>query len=216
MDLGHEEMVRLYGPWARRTPDHVAKLFEGYSGLWWVAGGWSLEAFTGVSRRHDDCDPTVLRAELPLLRRHLCGRFDVWAATNGSLWPLRPDERPTAAAADVLPEGCNQVWTRPSASDPWEFDILLAPGDTETWVYRRDPTLTMPMRDALWERRGIRYLQPQIQLLYKAPGLRQKDWADFQSTLPFLDAHQRGWLVDALQATLPDHPWLPRVAGHSF
>lgn len=67
------------------------------------------------------------------------------------------------------------------------------------------------MTEALWERDGIRYLQPQIQLLYKAAGLRHKHWADSESTLPFLDTHRRGWLRDALQTTLPNHPWLPRL-----
>lgn len=211
MGLEHDEMVRLYGPWAGRTPEDAAGLFHGYHGLWWMAGGWSLEAFTGVSRRHDDCDPCVLRAELPLLRRHLAGRLDIWTATNGSLRPLLPDEGPAAAASEVLPEDAVQVWTRRSGSDPWEFDILLAPGDRGTWVYRRDPRLAMPMSDALWERDGIRYLQPQIQLLYKARGLRPKDWVDFESTLPFLDDRQRTWLVEALRATLPEHPWLTRL-----
>jgi hypothetical protein len=77
--LEHDELVRLYGPWAGRTPRDAAALFHGYDGLWWMAGGWSLEAFTGASRRHDDCDPCVLRTELPLLRHHLAGRLDLWA-----------------------------------------------------------------------------------------------------------------------------------------
>ena len=211
MALEHDELVRLYGRWAGRTPGDAAALLDGYEGLWWIAGGWSLEAFGGISRRHDDCDPCVLRTDLPLLRRHLAGRLDIWAASNGALWPLLPDERPAAAAAEVLPEGCDQVWTRRSGSDPWEFDILLAPGDRATWVYRRDPRLTMPMSDALWERHGIRYLQPQIQLLHKARGLRPKDWSDFELTLPFLDDCRRGWLADALRTTLPQHPWLARL-----
>lgn len=139
VDAGHDEMVRLYGRWAGRTPEDVVGLLETYPGHWWVAGGWSLEAFTSVTRTHDDCDPSVLRAELPLLRRHLAGRLDLWSASRGSLRPLLPDDRPGADAAEVLPEGCSQVWTRASAADPWEFDILLAPGDAGTWVYRRDP-----------------------------------------------------------------------------
>lgn len=66
----------------------------------------------------------------------------------------------------------------------------------------------MPMRDALWERDGICYLQPEIQLLYKAQGLRAKDQLDFDDTLPHLDQRRRSWLCAALERTLPAHPWL--------
>ncbi|WP_207782743.1 hypothetical protein [Phytoactinopolyspora limicola] len=160
-----------------------------------------MRAFTGVERRHGDIDPCVLRSELPLLLAHLAGRMDVWTAADGALRPLLPDD-------DVLPDGCHQVWTRRSALDPWEYDILLAPGTADTWVYRRDPCITMPMVDALWERAGVRYLQPEIQLLYKAPGLRPKDQADFEATLPLLGRRRRSWLLEGLVATLPDHPWI--------
>lgn len=69
-DLGKTVFEDLYGHWSRRTPDDVAQLFRGYPGTWWIAGGWALEAFTGHGRSHDDIDPSVLRSELPLMRKH--------------------------------------------------------------------------------------------------------------------------------------------------
>lgn len=204
--MGDEEFFRLYGPWARRTPEDVRSFFEGYPGVWWIAGGWALEAFTGVERPHDDIDPGVLRADLPLLRAHARGRLDLWAAFSGALKPVDP------GAADVeLPDGCGQLWTRRSAADPWEYDILLGPGTPQEWRYRRDPSIRMPMAEALWDQDGIRWMQPEIQLLYKARGLRAKDEADFSATLPHLDARRRAWLRDALTRTHPGHPWIPRL-----
>lgn len=44
------EFLALYGDWAPRTPNDVARLFDGYDGSWWVAGGWALEAFSGETR----------------------------------------------------------------------------------------------------------------------------------------------------------------------
>jgi len=205
------EFEKLYGTWTARTPADVAALFADYPGTWWIAGGWTLEAFTGVSRHHEDIDPAVLRDELPLLRRHLAGRLHVWMAASGSLTPLRADDRPEASADDLLVEGCNQVWTRPDASQPWEYDILISPGTKDEWVYRRDASIRMPLVDALWERDGIRYLQPEIQLLYKARGRRPKDDADFEATLPFLDAGRRAWLYEALAQTIPAHAWISRL-----
>lgn len=207
-ELSKYEFERLYGQWAGRTPADVAALFDGYPGIWWVAGGWALEAFTGVPREHEDTDPSVLRADLPLLRKHLAGRLDVWSAASGALRPLLPDDDPDEAPDDALLPGCGQVWTRRGATLPWEFDILLAPGSADEWVYKRDESLRMPMCEALWERDGIRYLQPEIQLLYKAKGLRAKDQLDFDNTLPHLDQRRRTWLRGALERTLPGHPWL--------
>ncbi|MGD8151452.1 nucleotidyltransferase domain-containing protein [Ornithinimicrobium sp. Y1694] len=187
---GTREFESLYGAWAKRTPGHVADLFTGFPGLWWIAGGWALEAFTGIAREHADIDPSVLRADLPQMRRHLADRCHVWTATSGALRPLLPGLEPDLPADQVLPPGCGQVWTRRSAAHPWEFDILLVPGSETEWMYRRDESLRMPTRDALWERDGITYLQPEIQLLYKAKGLRAKDQTDFENTLPHLDARR--------------------------
>lgn len=211
-DLAEDDFERLYGRWAARTPRDVSAVLDGYPSTWWIAGGWALEAFTGISRQHDDTDPSILMADLPLLQRHLAGRFHLWSAASGALRPLLADDDLEAAPRDALLPGCGQVWLRRSAEHPWEYDVLLAPGSSEEWVYRRDETLRMPMSDALWERDGIRYLQPEIQLLYKAAGLRPKDQRDFDSTLPFLDQRRRGWLRSALQRTLSGHPWMDVLA----
>lgn len=209
--MGEDEFQKLYGRWALRTPQDALRFFRGYPGVWWIAGGWALEAFTGVSRMHGDLDPSTLIDELPMLRRHLAGRMHAWTAASGSLQPLLSDDRPDAAASELLPTGCNQLWTRRDADHPWEYDILLAPGTAQEWIYRRDASIRMPMAGALWRRDGIRYIQPEIQLLYKAKGLREKDRADFDASLPFLDERRRRWLADALQRTLPQHPWLSRL-----
>ncbi|MGO2746551.1 hypothetical protein [Microbacterium sp.] len=205
------EFEKVYGVWEPRTPDDVARLFADYPGTWWIAGGWALEAFTGVRRHHEDIDPSVLRDELPLLRRHLAGRLHIWTASSGALKPLLSEDRPDASADEVLLEGSGQVWTRPDAAHPWEYDILLSPGSTTEWIYKRDQTIRMPMADALWSKDGVRYLQPEIQLLYKSKGQRPKDDADFDATLPFLDEYRRGWLRAALERTLPEHDWLRKL-----
>lgn len=205
-DLSEDQFQALYGRWAPRTPVDVARLFDGYDGLWWVAGGWALEAFTGISRHHDDIDPEALREQLPLLQAHLAGRFHMWTAFSGALRPLLADDEP------VLPDGCGQMWLRRDAASDWEFDLLLSTSTTTEWVYKRDPSIRMPIDDALWERDGIRYLQPELQLLLKAKGLRPKDQDDFDATLPHLDARRRAWLADALAVAHPGHPWLAALA----
>lgn len=201
-----------YGRWAARTPQDAAEAFAGYPGRWWVAGGWCLEAFTGVRRDHGDIDLEALRQDLPLLRRHFAGRFHTWAVGSGMLLALYPDDRPEAPADEVLFEGCGQFWLRPDPYLPWEYDVQFNLGNDEHWAYKRDPSLTLPWSQVLWQRDGIHYLQPEIQLLYKAKGLRDKDEADFAATLPHLDDARRGWLAGALDRTLPGHPWRDRLS----
>lgn len=156
----HADEQAHYGPWKRRTPTELQALFADYPGSWWIAGGWAIEAFTGVSRPHDDIDPSVLRSDLPLLRRHLAGRLQVWTATRGALAPLLPDDRADAGPDEVLPDGCGQVWTRATALQPWEYDVLLSPGTAEEWVYKRDASIRRPMADALWLRDAIAQTLP--------------------------------------------------------
>lgn len=209
-ELTDAEFERIYGRCAPNEPRDAAAAFAGYPGLWWIAGGWSVEAFSGISRPHHDCDPSILRADLDAFRDHVRGTYDVWVVSSGALKPLLPGQ--SLEDAEPLPHGWGQVWLRRGADQPWEFDVLLAPGDRDTWVYKRDESVTMPMSAALWERDGIRYLQPQIQLLYKAKGLRPQDQADFETAAPLLSSEQRDWLREMLQRTLPDHPWLRHFA----
>ncbi|WP_245633132.1 hypothetical protein [Luteipulveratus mongoliensis] len=69
------------------------------------------------------------------------------------------------------------------------------------------------MSRALWSKDGVPYLEPHLQLLYKAKGLRRRDQEDFEVALPLLGDARRVWLADALQRALPGHPWLSTLGG---
>ena len=206
--LSEREQARLYGRWAGRTPVDALCLLEGYPGRWWVAGGWAIEAFTGMGREHSDLDLEIPRRELPLLRRHLAGRLDLWTATSGSLKPLLPDDSNRASHEDVLPRGCGQVWLRPSGQEPWEYDVLLTGGPRDLWEFKRDRRVRLPLTEIVWSNDGVSYLRPEVQLLLKARGLRPKDQRDFDATLPLLDARSASWLRESLHLAHPGHPWL--------
>ncbi|WP_161606038.1 hypothetical protein [Microlunatus speluncae] len=210
-DLSEQELKRLYGHSAGLTPTEAARLFDGYPGRWWIAGGWAIEAFTGVQRPHGDLDPSVPRHELALLRRHLAGRFDVWIADRGSLLPLLPDEDPDGPPEKLLPEECENLWLRPGGDEPWAYDIILMTVDQQTWSYKRDQRIRLPLADILWRQDGVNYLRPEIQLLHKARGLRPKDQFDFEAVLPRLEPERRDWLRAALELAHPGHPWLTEL-----
>lgn len=203
--INDDEVVRLYGPWRHRTPADAVQLFNGYSGLWWIAGGWAIQAFTQMPRPHGDLDLSIPRSDVALLRKHLMSRLDVWAADNGTLRPL------VGEVDEVLPSTCGNLWLRTSGADPWEYDVILMDATVSTWTYKRDARVSRPTEDILWNRDGINYLRPEIQLLHKAPGLRPKDQADFLSCLPLLDDSDRRWLRSAIDVAHPDHPWLNEI-----
>ncbi|MBS43954.1 MAG: hypothetical protein CMH83_12485 [Nocardioides sp.] len=211
-DLDHDAFTALYGGWAGRTPADAAVLMRDYPGTWAVAGGWAVEAFTGVARPHEDTDLVVLRSELPLLRRHLAGRLHVWGVSSGAMVPLLEDD-PDGDPDALLPDGgAGQVWTRRSATDPWEYDVLLDPGTPEEWVCKRDHAIRLPRTRAVVTYDGVPHLAAEVQLLMKAKGDRPKDRADLEAAVPLLDAERRSWLRDAVAALHPGHPWLDRLA----
>lgn len=207
-DLTEDDLKRLYGHSAKRTPADAAEFFADYPGTWWIAGGWAIEAFSGVQRPHGDLDPSIPRTEVPLLRRHVAGRLDLWIADRGSLLPLLPDDDPDAPPEKLLPEECENLWLRPSGVEPWEYDVILMTVDQETWVFKRDGRIRLPLADILWSRDGVNYLRPEIQLLHKAARPRPKDQADFEATLPRLEPERRDWLRAALELVHPRHNWL--------
>ncbi len=199
--LEHDEIVRLYGPWRARTPQDAAALLEGYADLWWVAGGWAIEAFSHQARPHDDIDISVPRSGVTALRAHLSGRLDVWHADNGTL-------RPLVDQAEPVPDTCEDLWLRPSGADPWEYDVKVMDATPTTWTYKRDSRISRPVAEILWVGDGITYLRPEVQLLHKAPGLRPKDQLDFDACLPLLSPEALSWLRIALGTAHPGHPWL--------
>jgi hypothetical protein len=94
-DLSDKDFTELYGAWAPHTPQDAAELLDGYGGSWWVVGGWAAQAFTGVTRPHEDVDIAIRRGDLGKFREHLAGRIHVWRNDGGTLSPVianDPDE----------------------------------------------------------------------------------------------------------------------------
>jgi hypothetical protein len=90
---------------------------------------------------------------------------------------------------------------------------MLQPGNAQTWMFRRDPTLRAPRSRMIGTRDGIPFLKPEGVLLYKAKARRPKDEADFSVCLPLLDDAARGWLGEALAHAHPDHSWIAALSN---
>ena len=93
------------------------------------------------------------------------------------------------------------------------LDILLNPDRDGQWVNRRLPRHVAPVAEVTWlAADGVRYLRPEIALLFKAKLHRAKDDRDLRVTWPLLSEPARGWLLDALAEVHPAHPWLDEPA----
>lgn len=201
-----EEFFRWYGDWAPLDPAGLADFMAGFSRPWWVVGGWSIEAFTGVSREHEDVDLSLLACDVPAFREHVGDRWNLWSNFGGTLRPLN-DRHPEVL--DVR----SQIWVRRSAADPWIIDLPITPDRDGLWTSKRDPGHVAPVDEVTWVHEdGVRYLRPEITLLYKAVLHRPKDDRDLAVTWSLLGPDEQAWLREAVGRVYPDHPWLERLA----
>ncbi|MDX6372771.1 MAG: hypothetical protein QOD98_1759, partial [Nocardioidaceae bacterium] len=112
-ELDDAEFYRWYGAWRPLDPSGVATLMKGFDRPWWLVGGWSIEAFTGVAREHEDVDLSILARDVPAFRAHLGDAWTPWSNDGGTLRPLS-DRFPEPLDAE------SQIWLRRDAASPWE------------------------------------------------------------------------------------------------
>jgi hypothetical protein len=198
-NLDEDQFQLLYGRWDPLEPAAVDSLLAGRGIRWHIAGGRAAR-LGAAPRRHEDTDVVVRMADLEGLRDALTS-WHLWEANDGALRPLLPGMAPSA--------GCEQLWARRDASQPWQLDLPLdrASDDTE-WVFKRDASVRLPWAEALRTVAGIAYLRPEIALLHKARLDRPKDRADLAAAR--LDPADRAWLAQMLDR-LGHSDWARRV-----
>ena len=190
--------------WRAWTPSEAAEHLHATDASWCVVGGWAIDLFLGEQTRdHEDLELAVLREDFSHVRGALKGLvFHV--VGDGEVRRL-PDE-------DEPPRDKHQNWALDVAAMAWRVDVMLEPGDSSTWVFRKDEAVRAP-RSFMLQRTpdGIPFLGPHGVLLYKANAPRPKDEADFAICLPRLSTAARAWLCDALDRVNPGHPWIEEL-----
>ena len=196
----------LYGPWDPLNPARARELMTGYPAPWWIVGGHAIEAFTGVPRMHEDVDLVIFARDVPAFRAQLGDRFHLWSNFGGTFRPI-DDKHP-----DPL-DPRSQIWVRREARSPWLLDCILNPDADGRWQSKRDPEHVADLEDVTWVADdGIRYLNPEITLFFKAAQHRVKDEIDLDNAWPLLSDEQRAWLRDAVRRYDREHPWNERLA----
>jgi hypothetical protein len=189
--------------WRAWKPKEAATLLAGVDVPWCVVGGWAIDLFVGrETRPHEDLEIAIARPDFPRIRDHLHG-FRLHSVGDGEVRALARDE--------VTPAEKHQNWVLDVDENVWRMDVMLEPGDRETWVYRRDETLRAPRERMVSMRDGVPFLRPEAALLYKAKAHRPKDDADFATCLALLDDAARKWLREALSRLHPAHAWIENL-----
>lgn len=178
--------------------EEIIGLFTHAPFRWWVAGGVALELHLEASwRQHEDADVGVLRHDAAAIRSWL-SEWEMAVAADGRLTPW--DGGPLDEA-----QSQNNVWVERKPDSSFVLDLTIGSGDDESWIYRRDTSLRRPWSEAvLRTTRGIPYLAPDLQLLFKSKSPRPKDDRDACVVIPLLVERERHFLATTLPA---DHPW---------
>jgi hypothetical protein len=194
--------------WYPAEPHHANEWLRNLEAPWWVAGGWAVDLFLEeVTRVHEDLNVGVPIQDVPALRGVLPG-WQFFEAKDGRLTELKPDARPRA---DV-----HSLWCRPHGSPVWQLEVMLEQVNGDEWVYRRDPKVRRSFTDVLRRSKcGVRYLAPEVQLLYKSKRVRPRDNADLLRAMPRLGESARDWLRGALVTTRSDHAWIAQIDAAS-
>lgn len=196
--------IPAVGAWAPWSAGEVAKRLIHFSEPWCIAGGRALDLWLGrQTRDHNDIEIAILRPTWPVLASRLSANRHFGAADGHlALLPLN-----TELALEV-----SQVWIADEWQSLWRMEVLLEPGDVDTWVYRRNPAVRRARRQMIAiSRDGIPYLKPEGVLLYKAKAPRAKDEIDFATCLPAMPHDSRQWLRNALLCAHPGHGWTSRL-----
>ncbi|WP_421913314.1 nucleotidyltransferase domain-containing protein [Mesorhizobium sp.] len=184
--------------WRPWHPTELAQRLGGLSKPWCIVGGWALDVWHGrQTRDHEDLEFTILREDFGTFRRLLKGmRFHTVA--SGVIKHL-----PARRSAEI-----SQIWCGDIQERRWRVDMMIEPGTSDLWVYKRDASITRPRAEMVEVTPdGLPYLKPAAVLLFKAKYRRDKHELDFANALPKLVPSERAWLKGCLATAHPDHEW---------
>jgi len=197
--------------WAGWHPRVMAERMAGFGGPWFVAAGWALDLFRGEqTRAHEDLEIAVPASCFPEVAALFPDFVFCVPTGDGNLTPLTDGD--LSALTDHEPTKSHQTWARERSTWLWRFDVFREPHDGDTWICRREESIRLPYAEIIaHDADGVPYLVPEIALLFKAKGDREKDRADLHGVLPLLAADRKAWLRDAVARVHPGHPWLDQL-----
>ncbi len=186
------------------VPLKVGQLMADFRHPWGVCGGWGIDLFLDrVTRPHKDIEVAILRRDQMGLQSHLAER-------RWTLQKVHEGQLSCWLEGEFLELPVHEVRCRNLEFTPNCLEILLNETDGSDFLFRRDPSITLPLDKALQRAKaGLPILAPEIILLYKAKDTTcEQNADDFHNALPHLAPTARAWLRAALRRVHTDHQWL--------
>lgn len=189
--------------WQPLTVEEVSLLLKDISIPWGIAGGWALDLHIGrQTRQHKDIDLIVFHHDQQEVYSYLSQEWILYKAYKGTLEIWKGEQL----------KQVNDIWVKKEKTCTWAFQLMFVDQVESDWVYRRHPSIRRKASDIfLTTQKSIRYLRPEIQLLYKGGSslIREKDDLDWQTILPYLTIEEKEWLVSGLKRQFPEgHRWM--------
>jgi len=186
------------------VPLKVWFLMRDFKPNWFIAGGWAIDLYLGKETRpHDDIEIAIFRQDQIVLQDYLNG-WVLKKAVNGTLPIWNRGER--------LELPIHEIHCFKEAAEPPSLEVLLNETDGDDWLFRRNEKITKPLSKlSLTSNLGMKFLRPEIVLLYKSKNPRAKDEQDFESVIGGGDAESKNWLKNALAICDSNHQWLQRL-----
>jgi hypothetical protein len=184
-----------------KLPLKVAAIMRDFKPSWFVAGGWVIDLYLErVTRPHDDIEIAIFRQDQLALHSYLTGWL-LQKVIHGELVAWHRDE--------FLELPIHELHCFNEASDPQQIEVLLNETNGNEWIYRRNKMVRRPLAKCyLVSKEGIRFLCPEVVLLYKSKNPNAKDEQDFAGIVKHLDAERREWLRDSIAVCEAGHHWL--------
>lgn len=185
-------------------PLKVLRLMQNFKSDWFVAGGWAIDLCIGKeTRHHEDIEIAIFRKDQFALQNNLEG-WVLKKAVNGTLLEWKPGER--------LELPVHEIHCFKQLDEEPTFEVLLNETDGNEWLFRRNDEVTMPLSKlSLTSKLGMKFLRPEIVLLYKSKNSRPKDEQDFEIVCKHLGIESKEWLKKALSICYTEHRWLQKL-----
>lgn len=186
------------------TLHQTAQLLADYHHDWAFCGGWAIDLFLNrVTREHKDVDIAVWRKDQRSIGKYL--RRHGWTLDIAHLGELTRWD-----VDEYIDPPRHTIWCRNNDHDPDFVELLFNESNETHFIFRRDPSITLPLEDALiMTPSGYRILAPEVVLLYKSMDPEnENNQADFDTAHPHLNETQRNWLRQSLQQRTSEHKWI--------
>jgi hypothetical protein len=208
----------------------LRKFLEPLKVPWFVAGGWAIDIYLNqVTRERCDLDISVSYSDrLNAINFFLGKDWQIEGKLFGGFKTLySPSDynenihyfwsfpRGAAFISEFVDEGGNRriAYNRKTQRELDYIEVFFDRIEDGQFIYRREPQLKRYINEAILERDGIKYLAPELVLLFKSNSLTEKNLQDFAIAICSLDVEAKSWLAASLLLLYGNsHIWLKQLS----